>query len=99
MPQLLEKISSSLIPRSTRASMRTAGMPQIPKPPQAMAAPVGMSATAGRSDDDLVHVALRSVQLRQLRQHRLRYRVGGDLGEEKVARGRARGFGPPVLLR
>jgi hypothetical protein len=43
---------------------------------------LGMSAMAlRRRDDALVHVLLRSVQFRQLRQHRLRYRVGGDLGE------------------
>jgi hypothetical protein len=46
LEQLLEMISRSVVPRSTWASMRTVGMPQIPKPPEAMTAPWGMSATA-----------------------------------------------------
>src|SRR5450631_4729568 len=37
---------SSVTSRTARVSMRTVGMPQIPKPPQAIAAPWGMSATA-----------------------------------------------------
>ena len=49
-PQLFETVTSSEAPCSSSASIRLCGMPLSPKPPTAIDAPLGMSATASAQE-------------------------------------------------
>ena len=49
-PQLFETVTRSVAPCSSSASIRLCGMPLSPKPPTAIDAPLGMSATASAQE-------------------------------------------------
>lgn len=97
IPQLFETTVRSRTPVRDNASSNTAGMPQIPKPPEATIIESDTADTAASAEGAVLSMCPPSGESGQLLEHPLGLCGGRDAGEQRVTGGDLVVVGPEPL--